>query len=509
MHHPFPKKYIILLGMLSGLAFAPLFFVFFLFTTSILCHRVKSASNPIEAFNLGLSFGFGHFLTSMYWISIGVGVYINEFWWVIPFALFGLPLILSFFIAGSCLISWLARKEYYFHFIFCLNWVLFEWLRSWIFTGLPWNLLGYAFCFSDTLMQSVGIFGIYGLSFIVIYISSSYYDLFKFSVNKRAIARYAVCSLVIVSILSIYGYLKLKAHHTLFSNISVRLVQPSILQTSKWNEYEFWHNLETHIKLSNVSKTFPDLVIWSEAALVVPYKHLAIRDKITAMLENSRSILVTGSIADNNENGKDFKIFSALQAISSNGNLLFEYHKSHLVPFGEYVPLSNILPMKKLTPGYLDYTEGTKEIVYLKELGLKIKPLICYESIFPELVRTSYGMADIIINVTNDAWYGKSSGPHQHLHISRIRAIENGLPLIRAANNGISAIIDPMGRIIKKLDTDEFGVIDSFLPIKIEHENTYQKLGDFSVLIAIFLILFLQIFLRWLMDQKIKLNRVY
>ncbi|MGI4776434.1 MAG: apolipoprotein N-acyltransferase [Janthinobacterium lividum] len=501
----FKKLSMMCLGMLSGLAFAPLFFAPLLITLSVLCSRVKSAISAVEAFKLAWSFGFGHFLTSMYWISIGVSVYIEEFWWVIPFALFGLPMILAFFIAGACVTSWLARGKSYFHFAFCVSWVIFEWLRSWIFTGLPWNLLGYSFSFSDILIQSASIFGIYGLSLIVIYISSIFYRYCEYSSNKYHSTESISLLFLVLSVLIIYGSLRLRNNPTLFSTISVRIVQPSIPQTSKWNENEFWQNLETHIRLSDASKSSPDLIIWSEAALVVPYKYPFIRSRIMEMLKDSKSILITGSVSDNNETGKDFKIFSALQAISPNGDLLFEYHKSHLVPFGEYIPLSHMLPMKKLTPGHIDYTEGQGEIVSLSKLKLKIKPLICYESIFPEFVHTPHNLADLIINVTNDTWYGRSSGPYQHLHISRMRAVENGLPIIRVANNGISAIIDPMGRIIKKLYLNEVGIIDSQLPLKIQSENIYQRLGDFNILMIIILILLARIFLDYVWRRKHKL----
>ncbi|MFP3035304.1 MAG: apolipoprotein N-acyltransferase, partial [Candidatus Tisiphia sp.] len=166
------KIFILISGMISALVFAPIFFIPGLFALALLCYQVQIANSWKEASILGFIFGYGHFLVSMYWISIGVTVYIDEFLWAVPLALFGLPIILACFIATTCSFGFLAKSHNFYQFIFCLYWVFFEWVRSWIFTGLPWNLLGYAFSFSDILIQSSSIIGIYGLSFIVIYIST-------------------------------------------------------------------------------------------------------------------------------------------------------------------------------------------------------------------------------------------------------------------------------------------------------------------------------------------------
>ncbi|MFY9590121.1 apolipoprotein N-acyltransferase [Rickettsia endosymbiont of Halotydeus destructor] len=484
------KTITLLLGMLSGLVFAPTFFLPLLFTLSYLCYQVKIAKSWQQAAIVSYIFGFGHFLVGMYWISLGVSVYIEEFWWAIPFALIGLPLILACFISASCIGSFFARDNKYYQFIFCLHWILFEWMRSWIFTGLPWNLLGYAFSFSDILIQVVSITGIYGLSFIVVYISTSFYPLLAKPKNEKDYKQLKILlinSAIMITIIAVYGKVRLDNHSTRFSAIQVRLIQPSIAQTSKWDASEFWKNLMLHIKLSEDSPA--DLIIWSEAALIVPFNQPEIKSELSKMLRYSKAILITGGVDSNEKQGDDFELYTSMYAVAKSGNKLFEYHKSHLVPFGEYMPLKNILPFKKLTHGFVDYTEGRSELVYLKKLNLKIKPLICYESIFPDLVRTSNKIADVIINITNDAWYGQSSGPYQHFQISRSRAVENGLPLIRVANNGISAVIDPLGRIIKKLDLNEVGYIDALIPQKINAPTIYSRYGNIGILIIIIFIL--------------------
>lgn len=487
-----------LLGLISGLGFAPVFFLPALLTLAFLCYRIITAVNLKQAANLGFIYGFGHFLTSMYWVSIGVSVYIDEFWWALPFALFGLPIILACFIAASCAVSWWGRNSSCYQSIFCLSWVFFEWLRSWLFTGLPWNLLGYALALSDVLIQASSVISIYGLSFIVIYISTSFH--YVFTKQYHQLRATLLTSTIVIFAIIAYGKFILDKYPTNFSNIKVRLVQPSIPQIAKWNIAEFWKNLNTHIQLSQRPGN-PDLIIWSEAALVVPYTYQPVKIKLLDMLNTTSSILITGGVTENNKEGDDFEIYTTLYALTQNGDILFEYHKSHLVPFGEYMPLKSILPIKKLTPGFQDYSEGSGELVYLDKLKLSIKTLICYESIFPDFVRTSNKVSDLIINVTNDAWYGNSSGPYQHFHISRMRAIENGLPLLRVANNGISAIIDPLGRVIKKLVLNEVGIIDGTCPNKLPFQTLYSQFGNYSILISILLVLIIQLMVKYILKN--------
>ncbi len=488
-------------GMISGLVFAPTFFIAGLFALALLCYQVQISSSWQESFIFGFIFGFGHFLISMYWISIGVTVYIDEFWWAIPFALFGLPIILAFFIAISCSLGFFARNHNFYQFIFCLYWVFFEWVRSWIFTGLPWNLLGYALSFSDILIQISNIIGIYGLSFIVIYLSTSWYHVF--TKKYRLLTILLLNSSIIIIVITSYGLIRLNNNPTNFTNIKVRLVQPAIPQSAKWDAKEFWQNLNHHIILSEKADNI-DLIIWSEAALIVSYKEYeSVKMAILKMLENNHAILITGGVTNNGKKGEDFEIYTSLYALTKEGQQLFEYHKSHLVPFGEYMPLKWLLPMKKLTPGFLDYTEGNGQIVKLAKPAINIKPLICYESIFPNFVRTNNKLADLIINVTNDGWYGKSSGPYQHLQISRMRSVENGLPMLRTANNGISAIIDPVGRIIQKCSLNEIGYIDGLLPNKLEFSTIYSQYGDICALLAIIIILIGQVIINHLHNSEL------
>ncbi|MFK7968144.1 MAG: apolipoprotein N-acyltransferase [Rickettsiaceae bacterium] len=492
-------------GLICGVSFAPIFFLPGIFCTSLLVAQIKLSNSKFEAMKFGYMFGFGFYLSNLYWISFALSVYIDEFWWVIPFALFGLPTFMAIFTSIIALISWQARDSKLYHFLFCFIWVLIEWVISWIFTGLPWALIGYVLSNWLILVQFASIFGIFGLSFVVIYISSSFYNFLYIQSNTEKsyfYMRVLTSIILIISILA-YGYLRLKAHPTEYTNISARLVQPSIPQIAKWKPEAFWQNLELQIALSKKEGS-PDLIIWSEAALTVPYNIKPVLKEILSVFANDGQILLTGGVSDNNKTGDDVELYSSLIGVNSSADKIFEYYKSHLVPFGEYIPLKNILPLKKITHGLMDYTEGKRKSEIIKKFDLTVWPLICYEAIFPYEVKISNKNIDVIINVTNDTWYGNSSGPYQHFEISRMRAIENGLPMLRVANNGISAFIDPVGRVLEKTALDEVTIIDNFIPQKLHNETLFSKYPPWIVLLGIYFVLILQSISKFFIYIKTK-----
>ncbi len=494
------RKLSFISGLICGLAFAPLYFFPSLLMLSVLCAQIHKSSTIRQVLFFGYLFGLGFFLSNLYWISFGVMVYIEEFWWAVPFALLGLPAFMAIFIAFVAIISWRFRLSFLYHIIFCVIWVFIEWLISWIFTGLPWTLLGYAFSISDVLIQSASIFGVLGLSFAAVFIGSAFY-------SKGFLVSRVIISIVILVIFTSYGYLRLADNPTEYSDIKVRIVQPSISQIAKWDANAFWHNLDKQIKMSQ-KEGEPDIIIWSEAALTVPYYYRPIYNSLMSIFAKEEQILLSGGVNDNGLSGDDYEIYSSLIALNGVGELLFDYHKAHLVPFGEYMPLKNYLPMKKFTPGIVDYTPGNREVVYLKELNLRIWPLVCYESIFFNEVRISNTDVDLMINITNDAWYGKSSGPFQHFQISRMRAVENGLPLIRAGNNGISAIIDPLGRVLSSLNLDVVDTLDGYVPYKLTLPTIFSDRGTLSLIVGVVFVLILHFlcffsYLFWKYKNKI------
>lgn len=479
-----------LAGIICGLCFAPVFFLPGVFLTSALLAQIKSSKTKFEAAKFGYMFGFGFYLATLYWISFGVSVYIEQFWWAIPFALLGLPAFLAIFTAILSMVAWQFRDRALFHFIFCSLWVLIEWTMSWIFTGLPWGVLGYALSNWLVMIQFADIFGIFGLSFFVIYIGSGFYE--KVGLYSRLLTSHVMIILVII-----YGTAKIQNNPTEYTEILARIVQPSIPQTEKWNPKEFWQNLDLQIELSKQKGNGePDVIVWSEAALTVPYNIKPVFEALLSVFANGEQILITGGVADNNKIGDELKIYSSMIGLKKHGKI-FEYHKAHLVPFGEYMPFKDLLPFKKITHGLIDYTQGVRENIDIEQLSLVIQPLVCYESIFSVEVKTSNSIVDAIINITNDAWYGNSSGPYQHFEISRMRSVENGLPMLRASNNGISGFIDPLGRVLNKTTLDDITIIDNFIPKKLPYETWFSRYSMWTLFLGGFLVLILQLLCKY------------
>jgi len=493
------RKLSLVFGAICGSAFAPVFFLPGIFAVSFLCAQIVAANSRKNALIHGYLFGLGLYLSTIYWIAFGVSVYIEQFWWAIPFALFGLPAFIALFYGALSAFVWQFRASKLFHFIFCITWLYVEWLVSWIFTGLPWSSLGYSFAISDILVQASSVFGILGLSFAAVYIGSSLY-------SKNMLSVRIIVSLSIIIAIIYYGVQRLDENPTELSEVKIRIVQPSISQIAKWDLDVFWKNLYQQIAMSNQDGD-PDIILWSEAALTAPYYYKPVYQALLSVFTKDDQVLLSGGVNDNRKQDDDYEVYSSLIALDDQGKLQFDYHKTHLVPFGEYIPFSKYLPLKKITHGMVDYTPGKREILYLEPLNLYIQPLVCYESIFSEEVRVSNSEADLMVNITNDAWYGKSSGPYQHFQISRMRAIENGLPMIRAGNNGISAIIDPVGRVLKKLDLDQIGIIDGLIPLKLLLPTIYSEYGISSLFIWVAAILVLQLITMFMYFWLFKLKK--
>ena len=459
---------IFIAGLLSSMAFAPSFFwPLWLVAITVLLYYIEDSATPIQAFSKGWLFGFGHFLSGVYWIAIAPTHY-AEFTWAAPLALIGIPAFLALFIAFIAMIAFFFKEDVLYSLNFAVIWVVFEWLREWLFTGFPWNTANYVMHFNLKLIQASDSIGPYGLSFICMLTASVFINI----LHRRYLifATYLLIASALITCLYKYGDDKLK-YATTNSELYVRLVQPSIPQNQKWSSTKLLSNL---MLMSDMSKRPSehkiDFVIWPEAAVVVDSHHPQILP-ILQLSINEGSHLISGGITEK----EDFTLYSSVYAIDKMGDKLFTAHKHHLVPFGEYMPLKDYLPLKKLTPGLVDYTPGENEVLNFN--GLKIKPLICYEAIFPSEVRVNEAGV-IFLHLTNDAYYGNSSGPYQHLEKSRARAIENGASLLRAGNNGISAIIDYKGQVLQASRLNAEVNIDGFIPNPLSELTLYSNYGN-------------------------------
>lgn len=464
-------------GAISALAFAPFHQSFLaVIGFSGFFYHLSQLSDVKPAFWRGWFFGVGLNVVSLYWIG-------NSFstvglWYLAPLGSLCLPLLLAFFpavVAALTVKVSTSRTERF--FAFCLLWSLSEWAKGWLFTGFPWTLVGYIW--DLPVLQLTAYIGIYGLSAVTIFLITS------LGLQRLSFIGLA---LVIFTCAWVGGNYRLSQYSGKETGVNMRLVQASIPQKEKWLLEHFEDNLKKWIALSNLEPERPlKAVIWSESSIptfVADYP--AIRQALIEAVPPS-GYLIFGAPRKTDENGETLYYASTL-ILNEHGNIVAMSDKSHLVPFGEYIPFKKVLKLSKLTAGSENYSPG-KGLQSMQLQGIPLfGPLICYEAIFSGEVIAPGARPEWLLNQTNDAWYGNSSGPYQHLEIVRTRAIEEGIPLIRCANNGISAVIDPMGQILNRLELNEIGFIDFDLPKSLAIPTVFSKYQNqgFWIIILIY-----------------------
>jgi apolipoprotein N-acyltransferase len=297
----------------------------------------------------------------------------------------------------------------------------------------------------------------------------------------------AVAAGLLIAVPGLLGAIRLQTTPTVHTGIWLRIVQPSIPQTMKWEPAAAERNFRVLLDLSSASATRPiAAVVWPEAASSFLLERDALRRREIGAVAAGRGYVITGAVRANPPPGPIVQIWNSLEAVNGDGDILARYDKAHLVPFGEYVPFRAVLPLKKITPGAVDYTAGPgPRTIDLPGLP-PFAPLICYEIIFPHAIIDEDDRPSWILNVTNDAWYGQSSGPYQHFAIARTRAIEEGLPLVRAANNGVSGVADAVGRVVARIDLNTVGYADLPLPAA-DKATLYVRGGDWILLALLIL----------------------
>lgn len=479
------KRLAFLLGILSVEVLPPhdlLWVGFFTFSTLILL--ISSAVSKKTAFAVGYWFGFGYFACNMAWIGNALLIDAVHFGWLFPITLAAAGAFFGLFVAFPAWLSFYFKNFYARYFSFAAFWVIFEWIRSFIFTGFPWNLLGSALSFNDTLLQLAAIIGTYGLSLLVLMVLSAPALYINYRTKKSLFATLLVIS-ALTAIVYSYGSYRLKQADNTASDTIVRIVQPAIPQTMKWNKDKLENNFKQYIELSQApGLEKAKFVVWGETATPFPldFEPQYLQQITAAIPENG--YLLTGVVRYQLIDG-DFRPMNSMFAINHQGQILGRYDKSHLVPFGEYIPFRKYLPdwIRPVTNTIADFLPGTGPSVIKLDNQPGFGTLICYEVIFPHQIINPKNRPDWLINLTNDGWYGQSQGPYQHLATTRLRAVEEGRTLVRAANTGISAVISPYGQIIASLDLDRKGYIDANLPAHLFISTAYGKFGNLIPLI--------------------------
>lgn len=454
---------------------------------------LDGAGNTRGALLDGWAFGAGFSAAGLYWIANALLVDAAAFGWMVPFALLAIALGFGLFTAAAAGIARIWPPGPGRIVAFATAWLVLEWLRSWVLTGFPWNLLGSAFSLAPELLQGAAWGGPWLLSALVLTVALLPAMAVCVPPTRRlsAIVGGVACGFLLVVALYGLGAWRMSLHPTTYTGeINLRLVQPAIDQREKWRSTLRNSHFATHIALSlSQSAVAADVVIWPEAA--IPWQLLADparRAQATAGLAEG-SLLLAGAVRFERESDGTVLPYNSLVALDRRGDPVAFYDKRHLVPFGEYVPLRGLLPIDKLTPGAVDFVSGTGPEVLAIGKVPPFRALVCYEVIFPAEIDAGGERAAWLLNVTNDGWYGISTGPYQHFQAARLRAVEQGLPMVRAANNGISGVVDPIGRILAQLPLDAVGVLDVRLPAPLAAPTLYARWGDLT-LAAILLPLF-------------------
>ena len=481
---------VLLAGALPPIDLTPLIFVAF---PGLLWLDEGSAGIWASA-RLGYVFGLGFFLAGMYWIAAALFVDIGSFWWALPFAVLGLPALFALWPAAALLVTAAGSARLRLApdarlCLFAVAWSATEWGRGHAFTGLPWNLVGYAwsggFPGSLFVLQSAAWVGIYGLSFVTVLAASlpalfGTPSLLPLSALRRVAPAVAAVALILVPAAA--GAVRLHLLPTVSTATWLRIVQPSIPQTLKWDPGAAEANFHRLIELSSSPAPHPlAAILWPEAAATFLIERDAVHRNAIAALAPKDGYVIAGALRANPPPGPVTEVWNSIEAVDREGAIRARYDKSHLVPFGEYIPFGDFLPIRKLSVGAIDMSAGPgPQTIALPGLS-GFAPLVCYEAIFPAAVIDEPHRPAWILNVTNDAWYGRSSGPFQHFAIARTRALEEGLPLVRVANNGISGVVDAAGRVLAHTGLDAVTYADIALPAA-GPPTPYSRAGDWLFL---------------------------
>ena len=507
-----------LLGAITILGFAPynLTFINF-FTFSILLFLISKVKKSTQSkyrnkksnryfFYLGCSFGFGFFLLGNYWITISL-THDEMFKGLIPFALILIPLFLSlFFGLAILLVGTFVEKDISFILFFSLVFSIFEFLRGNLFTGFPWNLISYTWSWSTEIVQILSLIGAYSLSLISITFFCIPFLFFKKEFVLKNIFFVLFCLIIFIGNYS-YGKFKLNNSNYKFDKeINVKIISPNFSLKDYNNQSEEFQ-IKRLIKISDPKKDKKTLFIWPEGIFyqsyledIKKYRNL-FKDKFS---ENHLIILGINNFTSIN-NIDDQKYFNSLAVLNYKLEILSLYNKINLVPFGEFLPFEKTLSkfgLKKITPGYSSFSSGDERMMI--NLGSQfneklILPLICYEIIYSGKIKKKNQLPDLVVNISEDAWFGRSIGPHQHFTKAIYRSIEEGVFIARSANMGISAFINPNGKVLKSLNTGESGNIELNFP----HFNQPTLFSNHGNKIF-FLIILLYIFLT-LIFKKLKI----
>lgn len=450
------------------------------------------------AFAVGWWFGFGYFLAGLWWIGQALLVEADDYAWALPFAVVGIPLLLAFFYGFATAVARLLWSSGLGRIAaFAFGFALAEWLRNFVLTGFPWNAVGYAAMPVPLLMQSVSAIGMNGMNALAVFV----FAMPALLAGRHGLATGMVLALALVAAHVGFGYQRLTTPVPADKTLDVRIVQPSVDMREKWDasvrDRIFATLLGMSSKTPDTGKKKPQLILWPETS--VPFLFTERPDALTAlgdMLADGQ-MLIAGAVREEGASANaGARYYNSVVAINDKGEIADAFDKIHLVPFGEYLPFADLLRrvgIEQLVAGPTMFSAGNDRRPISLPGAVRGLPFICYEVIFPEEVAVDAASSQLIVNLTNDAWFGDTPGPYQHFRQAQIRAVENGMPLLRAANNGISAAVDARGRILDALAINARDTIDLSIPVASSSDVIsagQRRVNGYLIMLALALIAF-------------------
>jgi apolipoprotein N-acyltransferase len=438
----------------------------------------------------GFWFGLGYFVPGLYWTGNAFLVDAPTFAWLMPFAVLGLPAYLALFMAtGFALARLIWTRDATRVLSLAIGLTISEWLRGHLLTGFPWNAFGYALSEPLALAQTAALIGLWGMTLLSVAIFASPAVLIDGSSRGRKPWIAPALALLLLAAMAIYGVVRLSLQPTAMTAVKLRIMQPNLQQDVKFNYAAKAEVMQRYLALSDRASgpqstgvRDAQILIWPESAFPFFLTREADAMAQIAELLPRGTVLMTGSVRapDGSPGARVTRAYNSIYLIDHDGSVLSVYDKLHLVPFGEYLPFQDWmekLGFVQLTKVQGGFIPGARRRALEIPQAPPALPLICYETIFPGAVAARGDRPGWIVNLTNDGWFGNSTGPYQHLQQARLRAVEQGLPVVRAANTGISAVIDPSGRIVARLGLGIEGVLDAGLPAALP-PTVYARLGD-------------------------------
>jgi apolipoprotein N-acyltransferase len=422
------------------------------------------------AFAIGWWFGFGYFAAGLWWVGGALLVEADAFAWALPLAVLGLPALMAVFYGIAAVLARLLWSDGIGRLAaLAAAFGIGEWLRTVLLTGFPWNAIGYIAMPDPLFMQSVAATGTMGMNVLAVFV---------FSMPALLAARShrmtgAALAILLVAAHVGFGYWMLsRPVQADTKELIVRIVQPAVEQDEKWDQAVRDRIFKTLLDLSVAPQEAgakpANLILWPETS--IPFLLTDRPDALTAIGEMLQpgQLLLAGIVREEAAGGSEPRYYNSVVAINDAGEMVDAVDKVHLVPFGEYLPFQGLLEqvgIQKIVALPMDFASGAERHALALPGGLKGVAFICYEIIFPDLVGQDARDADVIVSVTNDGWFGNTPGPYQHFRQAQIRAVETGKPLIRAANTGISGIIDARGRVVDALAMKAQGTVVGAVPL--------------------------------------------